>query len=51
MEDGLAGVGLAVEHEAGARFFEAEFFRDDLCAVEHLAHYAKAEVMRQENKV
>ena len=34
----LAGVGLAVEHEAGARFFEAEFFRDDLCAVEHLAH-------------
>lgn len=38
VEHRLAGISLAVEHETGAAFFEAEVFRDELCAVEHLAH-------------
>ena len=38
MEHRLAGISLAVEHETSAGFFDAEFLRDNLCAVEHLAH-------------
>lgn len=38
MEHRLARVGLAVEYEACARFFDAEFLGDNLCAVKHLAH-------------
>ena len=38
VEHRLAGIGLAVEHKACARFFDAEFLRNNLCAVEHLAH-------------
>lgn len=38
MEYRLARVGLAVEHEACARFFDTEFLGDNLCAVKHLAH-------------
>ena len=38
VEHRLAGISLAVEHETCAALFEAEVFRDKLCAVEHLAH-------------
>lgn len=38
MEYGLTGISLAVEHKAGPAFFETEVFRDELCAVKHLAH-------------
>ena len=38
VEHGLTRVGLAVEHKTGTAFFETEVFRDQLCAVEHLAH-------------
>ena len=38
VEHGLTRIGLAVEHKAGAAFFETEVLRDKLCAVEHLAH-------------
>ena len=38
VEHRLSGVGLAVEYESCAGFLDAEFLRDNLCAVEHLAH-------------
>lgn len=38
VEHRLSGVGLAVEYEACARFFDTEFLGDNLCAVKHLAH-------------
>ena len=38
VEHRLAGIGLAVEYETCAGFFDAEFLRDNLCTVEHLAH-------------
>ena len=38
VEHRLACVGLAVEYEACARFFDAEFLGDNLCAVKHLAY-------------
>ena len=38
MEHRLACIGLAVEHETCAGFFDAELLRDNLCAVQHLAY-------------
>ena len=38
MEHRLARVGLAVEHETCAGFFDTQFLCDNLGAVEHLAH-------------
>lgn len=37
MKNRLAGVGLAVEHKACARFLETEFFRDALGLEHHFA--------------